>query len=248
MRIFTMICALAILVACESSGDRLEVPVPPAERYVAMDLNSLHATSPRDLIVGGYLTDVDGAIEGILLRSTDGGEHWRRIGAMTYDFRNFLPQALHFNDLRTGWVTGIRLRRGETLPVVLRTEDGGGHFRDVEIAAGRDSVVLNVGDIEFSSDLAGEVSVTVEDVETSSIVTNVYETRDGGRSFVIGSFKDRASGSTRDPGQSFVSPKEGFRLLRPLENGTQVLEFTADGGASWVAVSQFQVSQFAQYY
>ncbi len=248
MRQLTFICMLVVLAGCESSGDRLEVPVPTADRFVAMELTCLHATSVRDIVVGGYLTDVDGGIEGILLRTTDGGERWRRIGSMTYDFVGLLPQDIFFTDLRSGWVGGIRVRRGETIPVVLRTDDGGGHFRDCEIAENRSSVVLQVGEIAFSSDLAGSVSVTVEDAAGGGVVTNVYDTRDGGKTFAIGEFKAEGSGQQGDPARSFISMKEGFRLLRPLENGTQILELTVDGGETWVAASQFQLGQFAQYY
>ena len=246
--VFLTALSMTLLFGCESSGDRLHVPVPSADRYVAMELTSLHATSSRDLVVGGVLTTVDGDLEGILLRSADGGTSWRRMGAMTYPFEGFLPQTIYFNDLLRGWVSGLRVRRGETIPVVLRTDDGGGHWREAEIPESRAAVVVSAAELFFESDGAGEVQVTYMDEDTGATRTNLYESRDGGRSWILGKFMDEKEPQISDPSRFFYTEKEGFRLDPPLANGTQILHFTGSGGETWVPRCQFHLSQFSQYY
>ncbi len=239
---------MILFLGCQSSGDRLVIPIPKADQFVEMELNSVHATSSRDLVVGGFLSDVDGDVEGILLRTTDGGDHWRRIGSLTFPFKGFLPQTIYFNDLLRGWVSGIRIRRGETIPTILRTDDGGGHWREASIPESRAAIVVSATELVFESDTAGMVQVAYLDEKTGATRVNLYETRDGGRNWVLSKFVDEKEPRISDTARFFYTEKEGFRLDAPLDNGTQILQFTGSSGDTWVKRCQFHLSQFSQYY
>ena len=76
----------------------------------------------------------------------------------------------------------------------------------------------------------------------------VYKTQDGGRNWVIDDFARSADDGLTDPAFISFSEKQSYRIRRPLENGTQILEYTATGGRTWVPVSQFHISQFSQFY
>ncbi len=243
-----IVVAMCLLSSCQSDGDRLLVEVPRGDMFVDMNLTSVHATSSQNLIVGGFLTTVDDEIEGILLRTSDGGLSWRRIGSMTFPFRGFLPQTVYFNDLLRGWVSGIRIRDGQTIPSVLRTDDGGGHWRETLIPENRAAIVLGATELLFESDEVGVVQVAYQDLKTGLPRVNLYETRDGGRNWVLGQFMDAEQPKISDTGRFFFTEKEGFRLDDKLANGTQVLQYTASGGEIWVPQSQFHLSQFPQYY
>lgn len=241
---------LAVLVcsSCDSTGDRLEVPIPAADRYAAMELSAIHATSTTDVVVGGFLTTVDGGIEGIVMRTVDGGKKWRRLGSLTFPFEGFLPQTVYFNDLLRGWVSGIRVRRGETIPSVLRTDDGGGHWRETEIPENRAAIVVAASELLFESDDVGEVQVSYQDLATGLPRINLYETRDGGKNWTLGKFVDDVEPKISDTARFFITDQEGFRLDSSLPNGTQVLNFTGSAGQTWVPLCQFHLSQFSQFY
>ena len=245
---FALVVATLVVMGCESSGERLIVPTPRADAYVAMRLTCLYAVSADDVIVGGFLTPLDGGVEGILLRTRDRGVTWRRIGSETHPFTGFVPQSIHFNDALRGWVSGIRNRRGETIPSVLRTDDGGGHWREAEIPESRAAVVTNVSELRFTSDRDGTVHVVFFEADVSKLTANVYETRDGGRNWILADFARDSDEGVTDPAEMFLSDLQGYRIEPPLENGTQVLSFTASSGKVWVPLSQFHVSQFPQFY
>ncbi|MFT7619497.1 MAG: photosystem II stability/assembly factor-like uncharacterized protein [Planctomycetota bacterium] len=243
-----VVFAVLACSGCDSTGDRLEVPIPDQDRYVAMELSCIHATSSKDVVVGGFLTDVDGGLEGIVLQTTDAGKNWRRIGALTFPFEGFLPQTVYFNDLLRGWVSGIRVRRGETIPSVIRTENGGGHWRESQIPENRAAIVVAASELLFESDEFGEVHVSYQDLATGLPRINLYETRDGGKNWVLGKFIDEVKPKISDTARFFITDQEGFRLEPPLPNGTQVLNFTGSAGEAWIPLCQFHVSQFAQFY
>lgn len=248
--VIALIAVFAFLLpcGCKSSGERLIVPTPFADQFVDLELTCIHATSVNDVVIGGLLTPVDGGVEGILLRTSDAGQTWRRIGSETHEFDGFIPQAIHFNDRRRGWVSGVRARRAETIPAVLRTQDGGGHWFEREIPESRSAVVTNVSELQFENDLDGKVNVVFFPENSDAPSANIYRTRDGGRNWVIEDFASGADEGLTDPAVINFSEKQAYRIGRPLENGTQVLDYTANGGKTWVPVSQFHISQFSQFY
>ena len=242
------VALIVVLGACSSSGDRLVVPTPDEREFVDMRLTCLHATSQSNVVLGGYLTKRDGTFEGVVLRTENGGDTWRRIGSETFKFGDLLVQWVHLNDALRGWVAGVRVVEGRTIPVVLRTTDGGGHWRESRVPQRREDIVDQVGSLEFTTDVDGTVEVRYFDDETGDILVNVFETRDGGKNWVIKDWTRPSDDSILDPGEVMVSVDEGFRLNTPLDNGTQILDFTGSAGEVWVPYSQFHLSQFADYY
>jgi len=239
--------AFLALTACRS-GDRLVLPTPDPQHYVGMRLTCLNATSPDHVVTAGYLTDIGGNVETILLRSESGGDKWQRVGSETFNFEHLVPQAVLFADTLRGWMAGIRVIDGQTLPLVLRTEDGGGHWRESLIPHDRSTTVTELTDLRFESDDIGFVTVHFVPEGSTESRVNVYTTADGGRHWVIKDFTDPSPLGPTDTAEIFVSENEGFRLALPLENGTQVLYFSGTKGQTWVPRSQFHLSQLLSYY
>jgi photosystem II stability/assembly factor-like uncharacterized protein len=248
-------CAAAVMLGvlffgfagCRSDGDRLEVPTPDENTYVAMRLTCLNATAPEHVVVAGYLSRVDGRVEGVVLRTETGGDTWQRVGSETFNFESFILQCLHYNDALRGWAAGVRTVDGVTYPTVIRTSDGGGHWRESLVPHPRGELVSDLADLAFENDATGQVTVHFIG-STGEMLANVYQTNDGGANWVIKDFEDPSSKGPTDPAEIFVSDTQGFRLDPPLANGTQVLQFTGTKGKSWVPRCQFHVSQLLSYY
>lgn len=245
----TFLLIILATAACRSDGDRLKVPTPDSDQFVAMRLTCLYSNDIDDIVIGGYLTRIDGSTEAILLRTENGGERWARIGSETFNFSDFTPKTIHYNDALRGWVAGVRSVDGITLASILRTDDGGGHWRESIVPHSRAVTVTELTDLRFDSDDIG--FVTVHFVEGADAVekADVYATTDAGKSWVIKDFGDPKADGPTDTAEIFVSEAEGFRLdLVPLENGTQILYFTGTRGQTWVPKAQFHLSQLPTYY
>lgn len=236
------------LLGCAGSGTHLEVPTPSVDEFVSMHLTCIHATPTDTLHVAGYLVEPDGTTEAILLRSEDGGDKWSRVGSETHRMDDLIIQSLHFNDTLRGWASGIRVVRGETIPVVLRTDDGGGHWRESQVPQNRETPVDSVSELAFESDDMGVLHVNFSDAATGDMLVNVYKSNDGGRHWVIDGFKEPDEVEMTDPAEQFVTEERGWRLEPALPNGTQVLSYTGSGGKVWVPRCQFHLSQFPSYY
>ncbi len=243
-----LLAGLLALASCRSSGDRLEVPTPKKGEYVAMRLNSVFAANVNHIFLGGYLTRLDGSTEGVLLMSQDRGQSWSRIGGETYPMVGFMVQAIHFNDPVRGWIAGVRVRQGETIPVVLKTTDGGGHWRETEIPETRAAVVESLRNLDFDSDRIGSVEVVFQEEGADDLTGNVYLTRDGGRNWTLGDFGGNPSETVTDPAEMFFSEAQGYRILPPIEDGIQILEYTGSAGKNWVPRAQLSIAQFDLFY
>ncbi len=243
-----LILALATFLGACGTGERFEVPVPDRGAYTDLTMNSVYATSANTVFVAGVLTKVDGSFEGIILGSQDGGKNWRRLGTRNFPFEGFMPQALHFNDALRGWVSGIRVRNAVSSAVVLRTEDGGAHWLEADIPESKASVVASTSELRFESDTTGTVHVFFLDGESEKFLENVYESRDAGRHWDLRDFKQSPGENVTDAAEIFVSPDRGFRLQRPMLNGTQILEYTGSQGKSWLPASQFHIDQLVSWH
>ena len=235
-------------IACRSDGDRLEVPTPDPREYVDLRFTALNATDVDHVILGGYLSQVDRRAEGILLRTENGGDRWYRVGSETFNFDDFIVQCIHFNDSLRGWVAGVRTIDGETLPTVIRTDDGGGHWREAVIPHDRKTIVTTLADLRFESDETGRVTIYFSEPASGELTANVYESTDGGHRWIIKDFIDPAAAGPTDPGEQYVSEFEAYRIDRPLPNGTQILYFTGTKGQTWVPRSQFHVTNVLSWY
>ncbi|MEZ6196942.1 MAG: hypothetical protein R3F20_14635 [Planctomycetota bacterium] len=235
-------------VACQGTGERLVVPTPKATDYSGMELSAVFALSREVIYLGGRLDSADGGVEGIVLRSDDSGAHWRRVGSETVRFRGVIVQDIHFSDARRGWIAGIRVTETGTNAVVLATKDGGGHWREHDIAEPRAEFISHLQNLDFASDTLGTVDVVYLDAETSSFVANSYRTSDAGRTWVIGAFRDDVAEESADLGTHFSDADQGYRIGAPEADGSQILWRTATGGQSWREVTRFDMSRFDAFY
>ncbi|MCA9320872.1 MAG: hypothetical protein KDB53_09065 [Planctomycetes bacterium] len=234
--------------SCRSTGDRLEVPTPARAEFVAQRISCVFATGVEHVILGGYLTRLDGDVEGLILASTDGGRAWRRLGSETHPMRGLIIQSIHFNDALRGWLGGVRVQDGQTIPVLLRTEDGGGHWREAEVPETRAAVVVSVSELKFETDEEGSLLVVFQEESAEDLTANQYFSRDAGRSWTLGDFMTDPDAQVTDPGAMFVTQAQGYRIQPPLENGTQVLEYTGSSGDYWIPRAQLGLTQFDLYY
>lgn len=233
--------------ACSSSGPHLVLPLPEAGDYTELRLVSVNATSTSHVFVAGFLVRKDGVPEACLLTTRNAGKTWRRVGADLYDFVGFVPQDIHFNDRLRGWVSGVRVIDGATIPVVIRTDDGGGHWSENYLAQDRSSIVLGARDLTFESDDLGRVSISYVSGEGNTELVNVFSTKDSGRNWVLAELLDEIP-PPRDTAERMVSADQGFRLRGADAEGTFHIVFTADGGTHWVPFSSFHLSDLLSWY
>ena len=185
-----LLLALA-LAGCRSAGPHLVVPLPDVADYSDLHFVSLNATSPSHVFIAGFLVLQDGTPEACMLMTRNSGKSWRRVGADTHDFTGFLPQDIQFNDRLRGWVSGVRIVDGATIPVVIRTDDGGGHWRESFLAQDRSGVVLGARDLHFDSDETGRVAIHYVEATGKKELVNIFSTKDGGLGRI---FREKACG------------------------------------------------------
>lgn len=237
----------ALLGSCRT-GTRLEVPTPEESEFTRLELSSVFALSEDNVYVCGWLDRADGGVEGLILRSDDAGAHWRRVGAETMPMIGLMPQTLHFADARRGWVAGVRVSETGTNAVVLRTADGGGHWRERTIAEPRAEFISHLEGLAFQNDLEGSIQVVYVDSDTEALVANSYRTQDGGRQWIVDAFRDDVDSDSMDGAWHDFSVDQSYRLAAPDQDGVQALEFSSSAGQSWRRVSLFHISRFAEFY
>ncbi|MEE9392541.1 MAG: hypothetical protein V3W41_08550 [Planctomycetota bacterium] len=247
-QVTALLATFWLVAGCQGTGDRLEVPTPSADRFAGMTLSCLYATSINHIVAGGWLDGKDGSVEAIIVRSWNGGKTWKRIGSETWDQRDFIVQNLHFNDRIRGWASGLRILETGPVATVARTEDGGGHWRESVIPESRASFVSNTRELVFVTDSVGAVEIVFEDHDTGEFLANVYTTSDGGRNWIIDSFKEQAEDDITDPAISFFSESQGYRLSSPNEDGVQTVEYTVTKGETWVVVASLHLQRFSEFY
>jgi photosystem II stability/assembly factor-like uncharacterized protein len=182
-----------------------------------------------------------------MLTTRNAGKSWRRVGADTHDFTGYLPQDIHFNDRLHGWVSGIRVVEGATIPVIIRTDDGGGHWRESFLAQDRTGIVLGARDLNFESDDIGRVSIHYVEARGAKELVNVFSTKDSGRNWVVAELLDDIP-APRDTAERMVSADQGFRLIPSTDGAAHQITFTADGGKHWVPFAAFRLEDLRSWY
>jgi photosystem II stability/assembly factor-like uncharacterized protein len=144
--------------------------------------------------------------------SADTGLAWRTVPTgSAAQFRGLAPVSA-----RVAWVSG-------TEGTVLRTSDGGRHWRDV--SPGGDTTDLEFRDIE-AWDARHAVIMSIGTGGDSRI----YRTDDGGRHWRLG-FKNREKDAFYDC-VSFWDRRHGLAMSDPVDGKFRILA-TTDGGRSW---------------
>ncbi len=185
---------------------------------------------------GGAYSSASKMLE--IFKTTDGGTTWNRVGQAgpTTSVNPCCP-TLSFVDGQHGWLMYQDLLRGETVPVgrLLRTADGGvtwSFLPDLPAPPATDH-----GGVLPTSTLARFVSSAKGWYVGINTAGNevLYVTSDGGQSWkeqaVPGPAPDQlANRHLALPG--FPNSTEGV-LPVSLADGTVLLEFSNDGGATW---------------
>ncbi len=242
---------LVLVAGCESSGPQLEVPTPAHERYTGVDLQAVHAVSLTDIWAVGTLGTADGAHDGLLLHTEDGGGRWRRAGSEIHELENVSFHSLFFADRIRGWIGARRITpEGVHRAVIFRTKDGGNRFVEDVLPAGDGVRIADVHSVAFKSDTEGSVVVSYSESPSGPKKESLYETTDGGRTWTVTAFQQDAKVPTKDRLVSYVgvNPMNGFRLRKSERPGITLLEKTASGGKDWMPVSEFGVGYVPTYY
>lgn len=152
------------LAVCASMG---RAEPPPSLADVLADDATLRDTEWIDAQHGWAAGD-----RGVLLRTTDGGQHWRRVATPT----NSVLHAISFIDDRRGWAVGGATRpyTHATEGIVLRTDDGGETW-----ASALKSPLPLLTAVRFFDNQHGLAAGVGSDLYPSGL----FETTDGGQSW-----------------------------------------------------------------
>lgn len=247
----TLVAVPVLLGLAACGSDPVEVPSPGPRNYRGMRPRAVSAVSSSEVYVAGSLIRRNGTPEGLILRSEDGGRTWQRTGFEFHDMQRVAFHSLHFTDRLRGWVGGVRVDdAGRTLPIVLRTVDGGNHWREASVPMDPGVIVTEVRGVRFSSDEKGALAINLLDPASGKLRQSVYATDDAGRSWHIVEdlYRGPPGKSDVDPGLSFIDKKTGFRLRPGTGEETTFVEVTGSGGRDWLPVHELSLAGLPGYY
>lgn len=240
-----------MVVGCKQFGTHLAVPTPSPERYTSLRALALHAVSEQEVFVCGDLLLPDGAPEGLILRSEDGGRSWTRAGFEAHDLRNVTFHCVFFGDRLRGWLGGIRVTpEGRTEPFVFRTQDGGNHWRAHVLPIDAGELVTEVHSVNFTGDETGTVVVQSADPVNFKITETWFGSSDAGFTWEVLDDRFRSPPLPRleAPNTIMVNKKQGFRLTPGNFPGSTFVEITASGGRDWLPVHELKLGNLPSYY
>jgi photosystem II stability/assembly factor-like uncharacterized protein len=227
----------------------LEIPTPSEERYSSMHPVAIQAVTSSHLIVVGNMVRHDGTPEGLVLFSEDGGRRWRRAGVEVHDLSRTTFQSVFFIDRVRGWIGGIRVdESGRAQAIVIRTEDGGNHWRKGTLPQDTSLIANDVHGLGFTSDREGTIAVTSIDPVTKQERETTFLTQDAGRSWVVSTWRQEPKQALYDQTQSFVDSKLGFRIVATSYPGVTTVETTGSGGQDWMPVCDLSLEALSTYY
>ncbi len=248
-RLPALIITMVLTLAACGSGPPLEIPTPGEEVYTSLEPLAIHAVSVEEFVITGSLTRTDGTPEGLILSTHTGGRTWRRLAVEVHDLARTTFQTVYFADRLRGWVGGVRVdSQGRARSVLFRTEDAGNHWSEVGLVQDPEATVSEVHSLDFTSDSVGSVSVTLHDPTTSETRETTFATGDGGRSWVVAAYREKATLPFRDQTSSMVDRERGFRLRKSRYPGVTLVEATISEGRDWMPVSELSIGALATYY
>jgi photosystem II stability/assembly factor-like uncharacterized protein len=164
----------------------------------------------------GQISPVVASLDGVILATTDGGQHWQR---QEIDFYiNLRLTSVYFVNEKTGWAVG-----GE---VIIGTTDGGQHWQLLDNG--------DVADAEFNSIYF--VNEKIGWVVGGRTLTNIDEsvilaTTDGGQIWQ----RQRSELHTTLRSVHFVDEKTGWAVGKRVQGYSDLPEIlaTTDGGENW---------------
>ncbi len=236
-----------LLLACGGSPE-LAVPRTPAATYSELRPLAIETIGPSHLVVVGHAVRLDGLPEGVILRSEDGGQTFRRQADEVHDLLRVGFQSVSATDRLRVWAGGTRTTdTGSSRAIVFITSDGGNHWRESALPQDPALSALEVQRLTHSNDIAAEAVVRSLDLATQTEVSSTFVTEDGGRSWSAGTFRDPASDPNVDRTASFIDADRGFRLAETAHPGHTFLEVTASGGRDWMPIAELLVTMMDTY-
>lgn len=181
--------------------------------------------------------DTPGRAEGIVLRSTDAGEHW----TPTLSVEGALFAGVSFADATRGWVVGFSDGAGE----ILRTDDGGQTW-----ASQRTAVPVETFDLEAVQALSRDTVIAVGGGSplqgTGDAASLILRTENAGATWTVVPIPTGGGGDpTRSRLVSVCITPGGTGLAVGSGTSTQLVLLTADNGISWTDITTRVVSTTA---
>lgn len=176
----------------------------------------------------GWVVGLNSAEEGVLLKTTDGGDSW---SAMRLPFNQF-PAAIFFVDENTGWIGGegpaIKEEDDEGPSDITVTTDGGATW------SSQIRLPVSIYDIFFANGTTGWAVGSLG---------AIYHTNDGGKTWaaqrseleLVSGGMPSGEGAKRWKmlGVHFVDASHGFAAAESMTESIGRLLTTTDGGATW---------------
>jgi hypothetical protein len=187
----------------------------------------------KNLLVGGAVRCGPFGSRSILIRSTDGGAHWREVGRPT---TGRTLAHLHAVSARTLFAVQSHMEEGAGPDTLVRSDDGGARWREVgDLPKGEHPNQVVLEDLRFSDARRGKAALALlwgnENHVTISLVTKT-----GGASWEFVGVDATWSGGARDaevkatPAPSTTptpaavsSPRDETTYRITLKNGTVIL-------------------------
>lgn len=245
-----MICAVfvATFAACRNEPG-LRMPTPEFGDYVSIRPTAIHAISTRELVVSGYVQYSDGTPEGLVLMSSNGGCGWRRLAFEHVNLARTRLDCASFADRLRGWVAGVRVdAKGLTEAVVLRTEDGGSHWRHSVVPVKGESIVITgIQSLKRDTDSEGVVTLTCVDPKSGEARESAFKSSDGGMSWKGLTWMQPCAAPITDFSTSSLGSGQAWRLRSAADGATTFVEITANDGQSWLPVSEISLGALASY-
>jgi photosystem II stability/assembly factor-like uncharacterized protein len=239
---------VAFWTAC-SSEPGLTLPAVDRGHYVQLMPTAIHAITARELVVTGYVQCADGSPEGLVLMSSDGGKAWRRLGFEHVKVTHTRLDCASFSDRLRGWVAGVRVDdQGLTEAVVLRTEDGGSHWRmSVVPVKSAEIVISGVQSLRRDTDSDGVITLTCLDPKTGEARESAFKSSDGGQSWKGLTWLQPSTSPITDFSTSALGAGQAWRLRHAADGESTFVEITANDGKAWLPVSELRLAALSSY-
>ncbi len=248
MRLILCAMFIATLGACRSEPG-MQMPTADTGDYVNVRPTAIHAISTRELVVAGYVQHSDGSPEGLVLMSGDGGSAWRRLAFEHVKLARTRLDCASFADRLRGWVAGVRVdAKGLTEAIVLRTEDGGSHWRHSIVPVKGESIVITgIQALRRDTDSDGVVTLTCVDPNSGEARESAFKSTDGGMSWKGLTWMQPCAAPITDFSTSSLGAGQAWRLRGAADGLSTFVEITANDGQSWLPVSEISLGALSSY-
>lgn len=212
----------------------LTLGLAPQPMHGDMRADDVPALKTIDMVnaKAGWAVSIDRSSEGsVLLRTTDGGGHWRDVTPLSSSGNKTRVFKVSVLSPRIAWALGAN-RFGSTTAEVYRTLNGGRTWRSASIPA------PEVSAVSFINSREGWL-IAFLGAYTGKHAVEIYRSTDGGGSWskVANATPDDASSGLPFHGAktaiTFLNPTRGWITGMFFAPGSFYLYVTQDGGRTW---------------